>query len=84
MSSSKEGQVFGQSEFWDERYAKAAVEDEKPTHEWLRSFTALQPFFDKHLFHERGPDGRSERILHLGSGDSVSLLMALPWSLLIA
>jgi len=69
MSSSEEAQALGRSEFWDERYAKA--DSDKPTHEWFRGFPALEPFFDKHLFQARGDTGKSGRILHLGSGDSV-------------
>jgi hypothetical protein len=71
MSSSEEAQALGRSEFWDERYAKA--DSDKPTHEWFRGFSALEPFFDKHLFQARGNEGKSGRILHLGSGDSVGL-----------
>ncbi|KAH5426584.1 hypothetical protein HBI47_118430 [Parastagonospora nodorum] len=68
MSSSEEAQALGRSEFWDERYAKA--DSDKPTHEWFRGFSALEAFFDKHLFQARGNEGKSGRILHLGSGDS--------------
>jgi hypothetical protein len=69
MSASEEAQAFGRSDFWDERYAKA--DGDKPTHEWLRGFDALEPFFDKYLFKARGVKGKEETILHLGSGDSV-------------
>lgn len=69
MSSSEEAQALGRSEFWDERYAKA--DGDKPTHEWFRGFDALEPFFEKYLFEERGVNGKSERMLHCGSGDSV-------------
>lgn len=69
MMSSKEAQALSHSEFWDERYAKA--DGDKPTHEWFRAFAALEPFFEKHLFSARGPEGKNQRVLHLGSGDSV-------------
>lgn len=69
MMSSKEAQALSHSEFWDERYAKA--DGDKPTHEWFRAFDALEPFFEKHLFSARGPEGKNQRVLHLGSGDSV-------------
>lgn len=68
-SSEEEAQALGHSEFWDERYKKA--EGDKPTHEWFRAFSELEPFFDKYLFKERGEDGKKGKILHLGSGDSV-------------
>lgn len=69
MSSSEEAQALGRSEFWDERYAKA--DGDRPTHEWFRAFDALEPFFDRYLFKERGEEGKRARVLHLGSGDSV-------------
>jgi hypothetical protein len=67
--SAEEAQALGRAEFWDERYAKA--DGDKPTHEWFRAFDALEPFFTKHLFVERKAE-TEPRILHLGSGDSVS------------
>jgi hypothetical protein len=69
MMSSEEAQALGRSDFWDERYAKA--DGDKPTHEWFRAFDALEPFFEKYLFEARGDDGKSSRVMHLGSGDSV-------------
>jgi bisphosphoglycerate-dependent phosphoglycerate mutase len=56
-------------QFWDERYAK--VDDDKPTHEWFRTFDELEPFFQKHLFKDIQGERKDARILHLGSGDSV-------------
>lgn len=70
VSSEEEAQALGHSEFWDARYQEA--EGDKPTHEWFRAFSELEPFFDKHLFQGRGEGGKKDRILHLGSGDSVS------------
>jgi EEF1A lysine methyltransferase 4 len=70
MSSSKDGQELSHPEFWNERYAKS--DGDKPTHEWFRGFEALEPFFEKHLFTARGAEGKEQRLLHLGSGDSVS------------
>jgi hypothetical protein len=69
MKSSGEEQDLSHAGFWDERYAKA--DDNKPTHEWLRGFDALESFFDKHLFKARGDEGKSGKVMHLGSGDSV-------------
>lgn len=69
MSSEEEGKALGHSEFWDERYTKA--DGDKPTHEWFRTFDALEPFFGKYLFKERGDAGKTGKMLHLGSGDSV-------------
>jgi hypothetical protein len=71
MPKTDEGAALGHASFWDERYSKAE-DSSKPTHEWFRDFGSLEPFFDKHLFTARKPDTRP-RILHLGSGDSVSL-----------
>ncbi|KAE8870876.1 hypothetical protein P3342_004054 [Pyrenophora teres f. teres] len=68
MSSSKEAQALGRAEFWDERYAKA--DGDKPTHEWFRAFSALEPFFEKRFFSARAEAGKGQRVLHLGSGDS--------------
>jgi hypothetical protein len=69
MKSLGEEQDLSYAEFWDERYANA--DDDKPTHEWLRGFDALESFFDKHLFKARGDEGRTGKVMHLGSGDSV-------------
>ncbi|KAF2714227.1 hypothetical protein K504DRAFT_156913 [Pleomassaria siparia CBS 279.74] len=75
MSSSHEVQVLFHSEFWDQRYAKAAAADgddnNKPTHEWYQDFEKLEPFFAKHLLGPRKA-GDGPRILRLGSGDSVN------------
>lgn len=76
VSSEEEAQALGFSEFWDDRYKKA--EGDKPTHEWFRAFSELEPFFDKHLFQGRGEEGKKGRILHLGSGDSVSSTLFFP------
>jgi hypothetical protein len=72
MMSSKELQALGRSEYWDDRYAKA--DGDQPTHEWFRAFDALEPFFEKHLFSARGDEGKGQKVLHLGSGDSVCFL----------
>jgi hypothetical protein len=71
--SAEEAQTLGRKEFWDERYAK--VDEDKQTHEWFRAFNALEPFFTKHLFAPRKAETQP-RILHLGSGDSVSISYA--------
>lgn len=75
MSSSAEAQALGRSEFWDDRYAKA--DGETPTHEWFRGFDALEPFFEKHLFSARGEEGKGQKVVHLGSGDSVGFSFCL-------
>ena len=59
------------AEYWDERYAN--VGPDQQVHEWFRSFNDLESFFARHLFQVRGPE-TAPKILHLGSGDSVS-----PW-----
>jgi len=62
-------------EFWNERYSHHDNEEnnDKPSHEWFRTFTALKPFFEKNLFSiSDDRDRRCMKILHLGSGDSVS------------
>lgn len=70
MGSDEEGKALATSDFWDARYEKA--DGEHPTHEWFRSFAALKPFFDRHLF-QQWPASSCPHILHLGSGDSVRL-----------
>lgn len=57
------------AEYWNERYAE--VGEEEQAHEWFRSFDDLEPFLAQRLFQVRGPE-TAPRILHLGSGDSVS------------
>jgi EEF1A lysine methyltransferase 4 len=59
--SSEEAAALSTAEYWNERYVN------KDSHEWLRSYFALTPFFEKHLFAARP---FNSRILHLGSGDS--------------
>ena len=68
MGSDEEGKALATPEFWNSRYNQA--DGENPTHEWFRSFSALKPFLQKHLFEQRSPETRP-RIVHLGSGDSV-------------
>lgn len=72
MPTEEDARALGRSDFWDARYAKS--DGEVPTHEWFRDFDALEPFFQKYLFEERGEEGKAGRVLHLGSGDSVSHL----------
>lgn len=74
MGSDEEGKALATSEFWDERYDKA--DGENPTHEWFRSFASLKPFFQVHLYDQK-PPASNPCIVHLGSGDSVSLKMLL-------
>lgn len=75
----EDDEVLSRPEYWDERYSQATKADgdsetEMPTHEWFRSFGDLEEFFQKHLFQSLGcrPED-NPRILHLGSGDSVSI-----------
>lgn len=66
----REGEgALSTSEYWDKRYAQA--DGENATHEWFRSFSALLPFLQTNLFDAR-PVDQNPKILHLGSGDSVS------------
>lgn len=59
------------AEFWDNRYVNS--DGAAPTHEWFRSFDALESFFQKNLFGVPGLAAEDNPlILHLGSGDSVS------------
>lgn len=69
-SSDGENERLAHPEFWDQRYTQA--EGDQPTHEWFRTFSDLEPFFNKRLFKTRSPD-INPRLLHLGSGDSVCL-----------
>lgn len=66
----REGEgALSTSEYWDLRYAQA--DGENATHEWFRSFSALLPFLQSNLFDAR-PVDQKPKILHFGSGDSVS------------
>lgn len=59
-------------EYWNDHYA--AWNSETPTHEWFRSFTDLESFFQRNLFEAPGLTAEDDpKILHLGSGDSVGL-----------
>lgn len=69
MADLSEAEALATPEFWNERYTKS--DGSNPTHEWFRTFAALEPYFQKHLFSQRAPE-TSPRIMHLGSGDSVS------------
>ena len=68
--SKAESKQLAQREYWDERYNKVSPDEQ--VHEWFRSFNDLLPFLDRHLFQIRGPK-TAPMILHLGSGDSVSV-----------
>lgn len=66
----REGEgALSTSEYWDKRYATA--DGQNATHEWFKSFDALLPFLESNLFTTR-PVEHKPKILHLGSGDSVS------------
>jgi EEF1A lysine methyltransferase 4 len=67
--ASDENVALSRAEYWDERYSKS--DGDNPTHEWFRSYSALEPFFAKHLFPVWAPES-APKLVHLGSGDSVS------------
>ncbi|OHW96446.1 methyltransferase type 11 [Colletotrichum incanum] len=67
MADLSEAEALATPEFWNERYTKS--DGSNPTHEWFRTFAALEPYFQKHLFSQRSPES-APRIMHLGSGDS--------------
>ncbi|WYZ45747.1 hypothetical protein EsH8_VIII_001063 [Colletotrichum jinshuiense] len=67
MSDLSEAEALATPEFWNERYTKS--DGSNPTHEWFRTFAALEPYFQRHLFSQRSPE-TAPRIMHLGSGDS--------------
>lgn len=69
VSTISEGdqKALSTQQHWDSRYA-GGREDGLGEHEWFRSFKDLRPFLIKHL---PSPAVRP-RILHLGSGTSVS------------
>ncbi|KAF2647113.1 hypothetical protein K491DRAFT_615136 [Lophiostoma macrostomum CBS 122681] len=72
MAPSKEDPAaLAHASFWDQRYAsapKSEGDENKPTHEWFRTFDSLLPSLDKDLFNVRSQD---DLTLHLSSGDSV-------------
>ena len=53
-------------DYWDEQYAR--VGPDQQLHGWFRSFEDLLPLFEQNLFKRL----LESKILHLGSGDSVS------------
>lgn len=57
-------------EYWDARYSKDDADAK--VYDWLRHFDALEPFLTKHL----PPVASEPEILHLGSGNSVSLYIS--------
>ena len=61
----EESEQLGDPNYWDSRYASS--DGKRPTHEWFRTFSALDSFFQSHLLNSYS---RYARILHLGSGDS--------------
>lgn len=70
----EEDQELSLAEYWDGRYANAEAEAEAPTHEWFRSFGHLLPYLERNLLKVAGFTAQDDpRILHLGSGDSVSI-----------
>ena len=68
--SDAETKRLAYSEYWNDRYAE--VGSNNRVHEWFKSFSDLELFFDRHLFPVQGPE-TAPKILHLGSGESVSL-----------
>lgn len=55
------------ADYWDEQYSEVGPDEQ--LHEWFRSFDDLLPFFQQNLLARPGSE---VKILHLGSGDSVS------------
>jgi hypothetical protein len=68
MGPDEEGKALATAEYWDSRYAQSNGED--PTHEWFRSYEALEPFFKENLFATKLAE-KDPKIVHLGTGDSV-------------
>jgi CHAT domain-containing protein len=68
MGPDEEGKALATPEYWDSRYAQSNGED--PTHEWFRSYGALEPFFKESLFATK-PAEKDPKVVHLGTGDSV-------------
>jgi hypothetical protein len=68
MGPDEEGRALATPEYWDSRYAQSNGSD--PTHEWFRSYSALEPFFSSTLFTTK-PATSAPKIVHLGTGDSV-------------
>lgn len=65
-----EEQVLAYSSYWDNGYSKS--DGDRPTHEWYRSFSELETFFQNNMFGlQRFKAETNPKILHLGSGDSV-------------
>ncbi|KAK6441300.1 hypothetical protein LTR95_002467 [Oleoguttula sp. CCFEE 5521] len=67
MGADEKGKALATPEYWNSRYEKSA--SDQPTHEWFRSFEALKPFLEPHLY-VPFPAENNPRIVHLGSGDS--------------
>ncbi|KZL66493.1 methyltransferase type 11 [Colletotrichum tofieldiae] len=78
MADLSEAEALATPEFWNERYTRS--DGANPTHEWFRTFAALEPYFQRHLFSRRSPES-APRIMHLGSGDSVGRSLPLSLSL---
>ncbi|KAM7183485.1 S-adenosyl-L-methionine-dependent methyltransferase [Naviculisporaceae sp. PSN 640] len=69
MEAPSNDKALSQASFWDERYSHA--DGSVPTHEWFRSFSALESFFNANLFSSPGHAPEDHPlIMHLGSGDS--------------
>ena len=64
--SDAELERLSHADYWDERYGQ--VGPDQQLHEWFRSFEDLLPFFEQNLLKRPA----TSKILHLGSGDSVS------------
>ncbi|KAL1837997.1 hypothetical protein VTJ49DRAFT_3145 [Mycothermus thermophilus] len=60
---------LGQPSYWDKHYSHS--DGVSPVHEWLKSYSDLEAFFDRNLFTAPGvATSDNPMILHLGSGDS--------------
>lgn len=70
MPASEDDQLSYAS-YWDARYQQS--DGSAPTHEWFRSFSDLEPYFERNLLTAPGcTPADNPFILHLGSGDSVN------------
>lgn len=74
-----EEKELAHAEYWDGHYSQA--NGEESVCEWYRSYSDLEPFFQKNFFGKPGwrPEDNPS-ILHLGSGDSVRELSGTAFS----
>ncbi|KAL2129515.1 hypothetical protein VTI74DRAFT_7643 [Chaetomium olivicolor] len=72
-----EDELLSHAWYWDQRYSKS--DGTTPSHEWFRSFSDLEPFLERNLLSTPGFTAQDNPvILHLGSGDSLTIRFADP------